>query len=202
MAEIVVVRHGETEWSRTGKHTGRSDVPLTAAGERQATALAKTLADRQFRLVLTSPLLRARRTAELAGFSAATPDADLVEWDYGQYDGQTTAQISDRLGRAWRVWTDGVVDGETVTEVAARAERVIARAEPVLDAGHDVLMFGHGHQLRVLATSWLGLAPADGALFALAAGGIGILGHEHGRRVLQGWNTSCLPGQHADGGPG
>ncbi|WP_337060019.1 histidine phosphatase family protein [Kineococcus sp. G2] len=198
---ILVVRHGQTAWSLSGQHTGTTDVPLTAEGEAQARALAPVLAARRTCLVLSSPRVRARRTAELAGLADAAPlrlDDDLVEWDYGGYEGRTTAEISEELGRPWSVWHDGVVPGgtpgETVQQVAVRARAVLARAAAaVREAGGDdeadVVLVAHGHLLRVLAACWLGLSPTAGALFALDAGTWGELGHEHGRPVLVRWSV-------------
>jgi probable phosphoglycerate mutase len=190
--EIVVVRHGETEWSAAGRHTGRTDLPLTEQGERAAAALRPLLAERRFGLVLASPLKRAQRTAELAGLRPDT-DADLAEWDYGAYDGRTTAEISEELGRPWSVWSDGVVDGESLGDVALRVRRVIDRARPVLDQGSDVALVGHGHALRVLAACWLELAPAEGSRFVLRAGAVGTLGFEHSWPAITGWNVGPHP---------
>ncbi|SEP05745.1 probable phosphoglycerate mutase [Trujillonella endophytica] len=188
--EIVVLRHGQTEWSRSGQHTGATDLPLLPEGEERARALAPRLGERTFAEVWSSPLQRARRTAELAGLAVTAVDPDLVELDYGGYEGRTTAEISDELGRAWSVWRDPVVPGntpgETLAQVAARVDRVLARARARLDDG-DVALVAHGHVLRVLTARWLGLGPEAGALFALPAGAYGLLGHEHARPVLSGW---------------
>jgi broad specificity phosphatase PhoE len=184
-AEIWLARHGETEWSRTGRHTGRTDVPLTAAGRRQATALRRVLRERRFALVLSSPLARAWETCRLAGYAdvARTCD-DLVEWDYGAVEGRTSAEVQrDRPG--WTIWTGDVPLGETIDEVAARAARVIERAAA---AEGDVLLFAHGHVLRVLTAGWLGLAARDGRLFALGPAALGVLGDEGGTRVIRSWN--------------
>jgi broad specificity phosphatase PhoE len=185
-AEIWVVRHGETEWSRLGRHTGRTDVPLTPAGIDQALALRARLAGHRFALVLSSPLQRAWETCRLSGLvdGARTAD-DLVEWDYGAYEGRTTAEIRGAVP-GWSLWTDGVVGGEAVEEVGRRADRVIEQASA---AGGDVALFAHGHLLRVLAARWLGLAPRDGRLFALGTASIGVLGHEHASRVMLRWNV-------------
>jgi probable phosphoglycerate mutase len=190
MSQIVLVRHGATEWSEAGKHTGRTDLPLTSAGERGALALRDLVARRDYGMVLVSPLQRARRTAELAGIPAYDIDPDLREWDYGGIEGRTTAEVSAELGRPWSVWADGVAasGGETVEALAERGRRVLDRARPCLDTGRDVLLVGHGHALRVLAAMWLGLAPRDGALLALSAGSISALGLEHDRPVLDEWN--------------
>jgi broad specificity phosphatase PhoE len=184
MSELVLVRHGQTEWSRDGRHTGRSDVPLTPEGEADARALAARL-DRPFGLVLTSPLYRAARTAELAGLQAEV-EPDLVEWDYGPEEGRTTAQAREtRPG--WSVWDDTGL-GETLDQLGARADRVLARVRPVLDAGDDACLVGHGHALRVLAARWLGQAPRFGQSLVLSAGALCVLGEEHGAPALIGWN--------------
>ncbi|WP_029431414.1 histidine phosphatase family protein [Blastococcus sp. URHD0036] len=190
MGEIVVLRHGQTEWSRNGQHTGLTDLPLLPEGEDKARAQAPHLAGRRFVEVRVSPMQRARRTAELAGLTATDVDPDLLEVDYGGYEGRTTAEISDELGHEWSVWRDGVVPGatpgETLAQVAERVDRVLARARARLDDG-DVALVAHGHVLRILTARWLGLGPESGALFALPAGAFGVLGHEHARPVLTGW---------------
>ena len=186
MRELWLVRHGETEWSRWGAHTGRTDIPLTAAGRDNAAAVGRYLKLRQFALVLVSPLRRARETCRLAGYENALIDPDLSEWDYGDYEGLSTAQIqAERPG--WSLWTDGVPNGETAAQVATRAERVIARALPV---ERDVALFAHGHILRVLAARWLGLPPQDGRLFALGTASVSSLGYERQARVVTRWNLS------------
>ena len=185
MAELVLVRHGETGWSRTGRHTGRSDVPLTAAGEQRAQALAGRL-DRPFGLALTSPLERAARTAELAGVLAET-EPDLLEWDYGPEEGRTTEQAREtRPG--WSVWDDTGL-GETLEQVAERQRRVLGRARPVLDGGADACLVGHGHALRILAACWLGLSPGVGRQLVLGAGAVSVLGYEHGCPAVLSWNA-------------
>jgi probable phosphoglycerate mutase len=190
VGEVVVLRHGQTEWSRDGKHTGITDLPLLPEGEHQAQGLRRALAGRSFVEVRVSPRQRARRTAELAGLRETAVDDDLVEVDYGGYEGRTTAEISDELGRDWSVWRDGTVPGnspgETLAEVGARVDRVLERVRPRLRDG-DVALVAHGHVLRILTARWLGLAPEAGALFALPAGGYGVLGHEHRRPVLTAW---------------
>jgi probable phosphoglycerate mutase len=189
-AQLWIVRHGETEWSRSGRHTGRSDLPLTAEGERQAIALGPRLAATRFALVLTSPLRRARDTCRLAGLGdVARVEPDLLEWDYGRYEGLTTAEI-ERSQPGWTLWTGPVPGGEAAGQVAARADRVIATA---VAAGGDTLVFAHGHLLRVLAARWLGLAPTEGRRFGLDPATIGILGHEREARVVRVWNAPATP---------
>jgi broad specificity phosphatase PhoE len=182
---IVVVRHGETEWSAALKHTSRTDVPLAPAGRRRAHELAPELSGRDFDLVLCSPLRRARETAELAGFPEPTIDPDLREWDYGEYEGLTTDEIR-ALRAGWNLWQDGCPGGETPDQVGARADRVLERLRA---AGGDALMFAHGHILRVLTARWLGMSPAAGARFALAAGSLGVLGWERETEVIRRWNA-------------
>lgn len=200
MGDLLLARHGETEWSRSGRHTGRTDLPLTPHGEEQARSLAPLLAERAFALVLTSPLERARRTAELAGLTGAEPDPDLREWDYGAYEGVTTATI--RAGRPdWDLWTDGVppgpeLPGEAPAQVGARADRVLARVARALEEG-DVLLVAHGHLLRVLTARRLGLSPAEGRLFRLETGTLSRLSLEHGRPVIAEWNAAAPTGRPA-----
>ena len=187
MAELVLVRHGQTEWSRDGRHTGRTDIRLTAEGERDAAALRGRLAEWDFALVLASPLQRARRTAELAGL-AFELDGDLVEWDYGPEEGRTTAQAREtRPG--WSVWDDTGL-GESLDEVAARQERVLQRVRPVLARDGDACLIAHGHSLRVLAARWLGLPPGVGQQLVMDAGRICRLGFEHGCPAVLSWNAS------------
>ncbi|MGW9595572.1 histidine phosphatase family protein [Streptomyces chartreusis] len=193
MGDLFLVRHGETEWSRSGQHTGFTDLPLTQDGEEQAKSLAPLLSGRTFALALTSPLSRAVRTAELAGVTGAVPDPDLHEWDYGGYEGVTTVDIH-RSRPDWYLWTDGVTPGppdhpgESPAEVGARADRVLARVAAALPDG-DVVLVAHGHFLRVVTARRLGLAPADGRLFQLATGTVSRLSTEHGRPVIAEWNT-------------
>ncbi len=190
LPKIYLARHGETEWTITGQHTGRSDIPLTARGEEEARQLGQRLRGLRFATVLTSPLQRARRTCELAGFGAdAVVDPELVEWDYGAYEGQRSADI--RAERPdWYLFRDGVPGGETVEQIGARADRVIARLR---QAAGDVLIFAHGHIIRVLAARWLGLPPGDARCFYCGTASLGILGYEHERAdepVLRLWNDS------------
>jgi len=188
MRELWLVRHGETEWSLSGAHTGRTDIPLTAAGREKAAAVGRYLAGRNFAGVLVSPLVRARETCRLAGYENAQIDADLSEWDYGNYEGRTTSQIqAERPG--WTLWSDGVPNGETAAQVAARADSVIARALAI-EGENDVILFAHGHILRVLAARWLGLPPQDGRLFALGTAAVSTLGYERETRVITRWNLS------------
>ena len=183
--EVVLVRHGETEWTRTRQHTGRTDLPLTEEGREQARLVGEALRGRTFGLVLTSPLRRAHETAKLAGFGAAAQAReDLGEWDYGEYEGRTTKEIrSERPD--WSLWRDGAPGGESPADVGRRADRVV---EEIRAAGVDTLVFGHGHQLRVLAARWLGLEPAEGRLFALDTGTLSALGYERETPVIRRWN--------------
>jgi len=186
-ASIWLVRHGETEWSLSGQHTGTTDIPLTEKGEQQAVEIGKFLQGRNFAAVLTSPLARARETCRLAGFGAnAKLEPNLREWDYGDYEGRTTKDIR-KVRPGWSLWTDGVPNGESIERVAARAQAVIDEASA--SAG-DVLLFAHGHILRILICCWLGLPPQDGSLFALATGTVSKLGYEHETRVITSLNMS------------
>jgi probable phosphoglycerate mutase len=185
---IVIVRHGETEWSLSGRHTGRTDLPLTDTGRERAAALSTLLGGDSYSIVLCSPLLRARETCALAGFGeAATFDDDLREWDYGDYEGLTTPQI--RAERPdWNLWRDGCPGGETPDEVGARADRVVARLRSA--DGPAAIAFAHGHILRVIAARWIELDVSGGARLILAAGGVGILGHERETAAIAGWNIA------------
>ena len=190
--QITLVRHGETAWALTGQHTGRTDLPLTANGEQRAALLRQRLHGETFAHVLTSPLQRARQTCELAGFgSAASPDPDLQEWDYGAYEGLTTREIHARQP-GWNVFQDGCPGGESVKQVAQRADRVIDSLH-ALDGA--VAVFSHGHFLRALAVRWIGLPLLDGRHFALDTGSVSILGYEHPDRrtsVISLWNRSAM----------
>jgi broad specificity phosphatase PhoE len=198
MGEVIVVRHGQTEWSRSGQHTGTTDLPLLPDGEEDARRLRAVLAQRHITHAFVSPLIRARRTAELTGLFDGSMDTrlepDLVEVDYGGYEGQTTKEISAELGRPWSLWHNGTVPGrtpgETLEQVAQRVDRVLERVRPLLADG-DVALVAHGHVLRVLTARWLGLDPEAGALFPLATGRYGSLGHEHECEALTGWNIAC-----------
>ncbi|MEU9435141.1 histidine phosphatase family protein [Streptomyces sp. NPDC048252] len=195
MGDLLLVRHGETEWSRSGQHTSFTDLPLTEHGEEQAKSLAPLLCGRTLSLALTSPLHRAIRTAELAGITGALPEPDLHEWDYGGYEGVTTDEIH-RTRPAWDLWTDGVPPGpaghpgESPEEIGRRADRVLARVDTALarDDG-DVVLVAHAHVLRVLTARRLGLPPAEGRLFQLATGTMSRLSTEHGRPVITEWNV-------------
>jgi probable phosphoglycerate mutase len=187
--EILLVRHGETEWSRDGRHTSRTDLPLTEVGEKQAEQLGSALAGRSFALVLTSPLRRARRTCELAGLTNAEPVDDLRELDYGRYEGRTTAGIQAEVP-GWTVWTSPLPGGETLDEAAARADRVIERIRSALG---DVAVFGHGHMLRILGARWCGFAAAAGAHLELTTASIAVLGFEHATPTIRSWNHTLPP---------
>jgi broad specificity phosphatase PhoE len=180
-AQLWLVRHGETEWSLSGQHTGRTDIPLTEKGEHQAIQLGRYLKGRNFAVVLTSPLLRARETCRHAGFGEnAKVASNLREWDYGDYEGCTTYEIR-KVRSGWSLWKDGVPGGESLELVAARAQAVI---DDVAGSPGDVLLFAHGHILQVLSCCWLGLPPKDGRLFALATGAVSMLGYEDEMRVI------------------
>lgn len=185
---LVVVRHGETEWSRSGRHTGRTDLALTDRGEAVVRKLADRLSARTFAEVLTSPLQRARRTTELAGYGdRAEVVSDLAEWDYGADEGRTTAEI--RAERPdWTIWRDGPAGGERLAQVASRADRVIDRC---LAADGDVLVFAHGHLLDILAARWVGVHPELGRIFYLDPATISRLGWHHQSRVIEEWNSAC-----------
>ena len=197
MGELILLRHGETEWSLAGQHTGRTDIPLTPHGEAAAKALEPLLSRRDIVAVFTSPARRAVTTAAFAGLSNAQPDPDLWEWDYGGYEGLTTPQIQEtRPG--WYLWRDGVIPGnaahpgETIEQVAQRTERVLARATPLL-AGGNVALVAHGHVLRVLTACYLRQPPAEGRLFRLDTGTVSTLGTEHTEPVITSWNVPPSP---------
>jgi broad specificity phosphatase PhoE len=197
MGDLILLRHGQTEWSQAGKHTGRTDIPLTPRGEVAAVALAPLLARRDIVAVFASPAQRASRTAELAGLAGAKPDPDLWEWDYGGYEGLTTPQIRENRP-GWYLWRDGVIPGdaahpgETLEQVGDRADRVLGRIRPLL-AGGDVALSAHGHLLRVLTARWLRLEPAGGRLFRLDTGTISVLGYERDEPVILAWNVPPEP---------
>ncbi len=185
--QLWLIRHGETEWSRSGAHTGRTDLPLTAAGREKAVTLGRHLGGRRFALVLTSPLERARETCRLAGYGdVAQVEPNLPEWNYGDYEGRSTPDIRKETP-GWNLWTSGVPNGETIDQVAARADAVIDRA---LRAGGDVALFAHGHILRILTARWLDLPPSGGRLFVLDTASLSILGYERETRVITRWNET------------
>jgi broad specificity phosphatase PhoE len=186
-SELWLIRHGETAWSLSGQHTSRTDIPLTDHGKARAKEIHDYLKGRPFSLVLTSPRQRAKETCRIAGYAdVAQIDDNLSEWDYGSYDGRTTAEIrAERPG--WSIWDDGVLDGETIEQVAIRAQAVIERS---LAAGGQVALFSHAHFLRILAAIWLGLDPRGGKLLALGTGSISRLGFERENRVILSWNRS------------
>lgn len=186
--DIWLVRHGETEWSLSGRHTGRSDIGLTASGVEQAKRLKNTLAMTCFGQVLCSPLRRAVETAGLAGFTRPQIEPDLAEMDYGDFEGLTTSQIREHEPD-WTIWRGQVPNGETIEQVAKRARAVIALCQEGASSDKPTLLFAHGHLLRILATQWLELTPASGALFALGPASISVLSYEHQRRVILRWNA-------------
>ena len=193
MGDLILLRHGETEWSKSGRHTGRTDIPLTANGEAAAKALAPVLARRDVVAVFTSPAQRAAMTAALVGLVGAQQDPDLWEWDYGGYEGLTTQQIQEEHP-GWNLWRDGVIPGdaahpgETIEQVGQRVDRVLARAEPLLADG-DVVLVAHGHVLRVLAARYLLLDPSYGKLFRLDTGTISTLSTERRDPIISSWNV-------------
>ncbi len=185
MGDVYLIRHGATEWSTTGRHTSVTDLPLLPEGEEIARGLAARLAGHDFALVLTSPRLRARRTAELAGFADAEVDEDLVEWGYGDYEGLTREQIRE-VAPDWTVWTHPSPGGESAEQVTDRLDRVIKRARA---ADGDVLLFAHGHSLRALAARWLGLPASAGRMFRLDTATLSVLGDDRGQPVVTRWNS-------------
>ena len=186
---VFAIRHGETEWSLNGRHTGTTDIPLTDNGRRLAERLRAALNGRTFALVLVSPLQRARETCELAGVAArAIIEPDLIEWNYGKYEGLTPREI-DRQAPGWLIFRDGCPGGETPEQVGARADRVIARARAFEG---DVALFAHGHVLRVLVARWLGLPPGAGQHFLLDTGTLSLLAHYHGIPALKTWNAPLI----------
>jgi len=187
MVQLWLIRHGETAWSLSGQHTGRTDIPLTPRGVAQAEMLARRIAKKQFAMVLTSPLVRARETCRLAGHLAgARIDPDLTEWDYGSFEGRRTVDIEKEIP-GWNIWTGALPGGETPEQVGARVDRVIARASGV---DGDVALFAHGHLLRILAARWLTLPAVGGRYFALDTASLSVLGHERGLTVVRAWNES------------
>jgi broad specificity phosphatase PhoE len=185
--QLWLMRHGETEWSLSGAHTSRTDIPLTARGKERAEKIRDYLAHRKFSLVLTSPLARARETCRIAGYGdVAQVDDNLREWDYGIYEGRTTAEIRKEQPD-WSIWDAPPPEGEPVEHVAARTQLIIDRASK---AGGEVALFAHAHVLRILTATWLGLAPRAGSLFALGTGSVSTLGYERETRVISTWNRS------------
>ncbi|KQX66495.1 histidine phosphatase family protein [Angustibacter sp. Root456] len=192
--QLVLIRHGQTEWARDGRHTGRTDVPLTPTGEQQARDLAPLLEPYRGCPVLVSPLQRASRTAELAGLGDAVVEPELVEWDYGAYEGLTTPEIRELAGPSWTVFADGVVPGdspgESLEDVARRARAVLGRVRPLM-TDSDVVLVGHGHQLRILASCWLEAPPAFGARLLLSPASLSVLGEQHDVPAIVGWNVAA-----------
>ena len=192
VTELWLIRHGETEWSVEGRHTGRTDIPLTENGREQAAKLGRYLAGTKFVAVLRSPMLRARETCEIAGFgNVATVDQGLMEWDYGVFEGRTSKEIQTEIPD-WSVWKDAIVGGESVEQVGARADGVIARvlagAGPSTDDVVRVALFAHAHILRILTARWIGLEAREGCRFALGTGSVSVLGFEKETRVIRSWN--------------
>ncbi|MGX6607419.1 histidine phosphatase family protein [Micromonosporaceae bacterium Da 78-11] len=187
MGEIVLIRHGQTEWSAAGRHTSYTDLDLTAEGEQQARLAGKRLAGRSFAAVISSPRKRALRTAELAGLTVTETSDDLVEWNYGEYEGITSATIHETRPD-WSLWTDGAPGGETPEQVAGRLDRVLAYARTFLDDG-DVALIAHGHSLRVAGARWIGLPAGGGGLLKLGTATLSSLGFEHGTPVIDTWNA-------------
>ncbi len=187
MGEIWLIRHGETAWTVTGQHTGKRDIPMTETGESHAMAVGKFLNGKSFEMVLVSPLSRAQDTCRLAGYAKnAIVVSEIAEWDYGNYEGRTRQEIRQEIP-GWTIWSNGVPGGETLEQVAQRAQRTIER---ILNAKGDVALFSHGHFLRVLACCWLGLAPVTAGLFMLDTASVSILGSESTRRVMKRWNLA------------
>jgi broad specificity phosphatase PhoE len=192
--QLWLLRHGDTEWASAGRHTGRTDIPLSPAGETAARSRAQDLRGHRFALILCSPLERARRTAELAGVTPNAIDDDLLEWDYGAWEGRTTAEIREELGEPqWTIWDEpippGMTSGEQTTDVGVRCQRVIDRCMPEILDGRDCLLVAHGHLLRMLTATWLHLPARDGRLWALSAGGLSVLGWERTQAVISRWNV-------------
>lgn len=185
--EVYVARHGETEWSLSGRHTGVTDLPLTEHGRAVAVRLRSAFVDESFALVLTSPLRRARETSDLVGLGArAVVEPDLVEWDYGEYEGLTPKEINDRTP-GWMIFRDGCPGGETPTQIGLRVDRVLAR---IRGAPGKVAVFAHGHLLRVLVARWIGLSPGGGQHFVLDTATLSVLGYYHGSPAVKRWNVS------------
>ena len=195
--ELWLVRHGETEWSADGRHTSVTDIPLTERGRERARELRDYLAGRKFAAVLVSPMQRARETCDIAGYgSVAIVEPNLVEWNYGESEGKTTAEMRAKYGPDWSVWTNKLVGGESVEQVGERADKVIERALASVPTGPDagtsyqVALFAHAHILRILAVRWIGLPAVDGKMLALGTGSLSVLGFEREQRVISRWNRS------------
>ena len=195
--ELWLIRHGETEWSADGRHTSTTDIPLTDHGKERAKELKEYLADRKFAAVFVSPMQRAKETCEIAGYADhAIVDHNLMEWNYGESEGKTTAEMRQKYGPEWSVWSNEIVGGESVEQVGERADKVIERALAAVAIGpnagesHGVALFAHAHILRILAARWIGLAAVDGKMFALGTGSVSVLGFEREQRVISRWNRS------------
>lgn len=195
--ELWLVRHGETAWSADGRHTSTTDIPLTDRGRERARELKEYLAGRKFAAVFVSPMQRAKETCEIAGYAGeAIVEQNLMEWNYGESEGKTTAEMREKYGPDWSVWTNQIVGGESVEQVGERADKVIARAlaavaiGPAAGKSTQVALFAHAHILRILAVRWIGLAAVDGAKFALGTGSLSVLGFERETRVIARWNRS------------
>ncbi|HEY8309862.1 MAG TPA: histidine phosphatase family protein [Gemmatimonadaceae bacterium] len=195
--ELWLVRHGETEWSADGRHTSTTDIPLTDHGRERARELKEYLAGKQFAAVFVSPMQRAKQTCEIAGYAdAAIVDQNLMEWNYGESEGKTTAEMREKYGPDWSVWTNEIVGGESVEQVGGRADKVIARSLAAVAIGPgagkstQVALFAHAHILRILAVRWIGLPAVNGAKFALGTGSLSVLGFERETRVISRWNRS------------
>ena len=187
--ELWLIRHGETEWSLDGRHTSWTDIPLTEHGRKRAEELKQFLHGKKFNAVFVSPRQRARETCEIAGYGdVAVVEDDLQEWNYGESEGKTTAQMRAIHGPQWSVWTDPIVGGETVEHVGERADAVIERSIQAAPDGGAVALFAHAHILRILAARWIGLPAVDGKLFGLGTGSVSVLGHERETRVISKWN--------------
>jgi broad specificity phosphatase PhoE len=193
--ELWLVRHGETEWSADGRHTSVTDIPLTERGRERARELRDYFAGRKFAAVFVSPMQRARETCEIAGYGdVAIVDKNLMEWNYGESEGKTTAEMREKYGPGWSVWTNKLVGGESVEQVGERADAMIARSlaavSPNAGKPTQVALFAHAHILRILAARWITLPPVDGKLFALGTGSVSVLGYEREQRVISRWNRS------------
>jgi probable phosphoglycerate mutase len=195
--ELWLIRHGETEWSMDGRHTSVTDIPLTDRGRERARELRNYLAGRKFAAVFVSPMQRAKETCEIAGYgNVAIEDRNLMEWNYGESEGKTTAEMRAKYGPNWSVWTNELVGGESAEQVGQRADKVIGRAlvaaaiGPNASESHQVALFAHAHILRILAVRWIGLPAVDGKLFALGTGSLSVLGFEREQRVISRWNRS------------